>query len=94
MGDGKKNIGKKYQIILASSALKQLNSFPKNYREKIIQKIDSLSEEPRPFGVEKLKNRGNDYRVRVGIYRIIYSIYDKELLIDVIDIDHRKQIYK
>ncbi len=83
-----------YQIVIVKSAAKQLNTIPHLYKERIIKKIDSLSLNPRPFGAEKLANRENEYRVRVGVYRIVYSIFDKKLIVEVVDIDHRKQIYK
>ncbi|MEO5572690.1 MAG: type II toxin-antitoxin system RelE/ParE family toxin [Bacteroidia bacterium] len=85
---------KLYEIIIVKSAVKQLQSIPTHYREKIIQKVDALSSNPRPHGVEKLTNRDNEYRIRIGVYRVIYSIFDEKLIVEVVDIDHRKQIYK
>lgn len=89
-----KQKGKRYEIVILKSAFKQLNKIPQPYLSKISEKIDELSTMPRPIGVEKLTNRNNEYRVRVGTYRIIYSIFDKQLIIEVIDIDHRKQVYR
>jgi len=71
-----------------------LSKISEPYNSKIVEKINSLSIDPRPFGVEKLISRDNEYRVRVGVYRIVYSIFDNLLLIEVVDIDHRKQIYR
>lgn len=98
MGTSKANAKKQkvssYQIEITRSAIKQLADIPEPYQIKISEKIDGLSFDPRPFGVEKLSNRKNEYRVRVGVYRIVYSIFDKQLIIEVITIDHRKQVYK
>ena len=59
-----------YRIVIVKSAAKQLNDIPLLFKERIIRKIDLLAENPRPYGVEKLANRQNEYRVRVGDYRI------------------------
>ena len=83
-----------YKLNIVKSAFKQLSKLPTDYQEKIKIKIDALADTPRPHGCEKLSGRKNDYRIRIGIYRVVYSIFDKELLIEIIDIDHRKQIYR
>ena len=59
----------------------------------ILLAISDLSSNPRPKGCKKLKNRVA-YRIRVGDYRIIYEIYDDKLLIDVIHLGHRKEVYR
>ena len=56
-------------------------------------KIDALANHPRPHGVEKLKGESNFYRVRSGDYRIIYQIKDKVLLVLLIKIGHRREVY-
>ena len=81
-----------YNIEISETATKQLNKLPHNTYEELIRVIQSLAENPRPYGYKKLKGR-KGYRVRKGNYRIIYDIYDKILLIDVIAIGHRKDIY-
>ena len=63
-------------------------------RLKIVQKIDSLALNPRPPGVEKRAGRDNRYRVRNGDYRIIYEIYDQVLLVLVVRIGHRREVYR
>ena len=100
MGDGKKNpeTDKQkiivYEVTVSKSALKQLEKLPADYKETIIAKIDSLAKNPRPHGCEKLSGTKNNYRIRAGMYRIVYSVFDKELVIDVVDVDHRKQVYR
>src|SRR5437762_1464896 len=85
---------KNYKVVILKTALKQLQVIPSPYKEKIVSKIDGLAFNPRPFGCEKLTNRENEYMVRYGPYRIVYSIFDKMLLIEVVNIDHRKQVYR
>ncbi|GAI91672.1 unnamed protein product, partial [marine sediment metagenome] len=60
----------------------------------ISNKISSLAENPYPEGYKKLKGSENDYRIRIGNYRIVYSIYNEILTIEVIKISHRKDIYR
>jgi mRNA interferase RelE/StbE len=82
-----------YSIEIKRSAQKQLAKISKPYSDAITEKILSLEVEPRPSGCIKLKGREGS-RIRVGDYRIVYEIKDNVLLIIVIDIDHRKQVYK
>ena len=83
----------KYTVIVSDDAERQLDRMPNNYSEKIIGKVQSLSENPRPFGYKKLKNRAG-YAIRWGDYRIIYEIEDDVLKVLVITIGNRKEIYR
>lgn len=83
-----------YRIVIKKSALEELKAVQKKFRLKIIQKIDELALDPRPSGVRKLESTENNYRVRVGDYRIIYQIVDAILVIDVIKIANRKEAYR
>lgn len=83
-----------YRITLKASAQKELEKIQKALREKIIVAINGLAEEPRPTGCKKLVNFDNHFRIRVGEYRIIYKIFDKELIVDVIKVGHRKDVYR
>lgn len=82
-----------YQIFISRTAQKQLNSLPENEAERLIVTIKSLAQNPRPSGYRKLKGR-DAYRIRKGNYRIIYEILDSMLIVDIIAIGHRKNIYK
>jgi len=53
-----------------------------------------LAENPRPYSNEKLTGTKNIYRIRVGVYRIVYEIIDRELIVYVFDVHHRKQVYR
>ena len=70
-----------------------MDKFPDIIADPILLAIESLQNDPRPIGYIKLKNR-EGYRIRSGDYRIIYDIFDSELIIDVITLGHRKDVYK
>ena len=84
----------KYKVSIKRSAVKEVESIPqKKERQRIIQRIGELAIDPRPPGSKKLS--GNDkYRVRQGSYRIVYSIEDKELIVVVVKVGHRKDVYR
>lgn len=83
-----------YQVEISKGALKQLKKLSPELQERIQVKIDDLATEPRPDGVKKLKNRDSGYRIRVGNYRIMYDIIDDILLIIIVEVGHRSNIYK
>jgi len=82
-----------YQITISNTAQKQLDNLLDSAAEKVISAIQALAHNPRPAGYIKLKGR-DGYRIRKGDYRIIYEIFDSILIIDIIAIGHRKNIYK
>lgn len=81
-----------YNITISKSAQKQLNKLQNDIADRIIDSIYTLADDPRPSGYKKLKGR-EAYRIRVGDYRVIYEIFDNVLLIDIIALGHRKDIY-
>lgn len=83
----------KYKITFKKSVAKDLKSLPKSDIKRILSKIDSLSENPRRKGAIKLSGE-NLYRIRQGLYRIIYEIRDNELVVQVIKVGHRSEVYK
>ena len=82
-----------YKILIRKRAIRALEKIQDPYYSIIKEAIYSLSNNPRPNGCLKLKGR-EGYRIRVAHYRIIYEIFDDKLLIDVIDLGHRKDIYE
>ncbi len=82
-----------YTIEFQKKVLKALVKINEPYYSAIKKQIYDLANNPRPQGYKKLKGR-KGYRIRVGNYRVIYEIFDDVLLIDVIDIGHRKEIYE
>ena len=83
----------KYKVTLRKRAVKALEKINEPYYTAIKQAVYSLAGQPRPQGCKKLKGR-DAYRIRVADYRIIYDIFDDVLLVDVIDMGHRKDIYE
>ena len=84
----------KYRIDFKRSAAKALKNIPKRDRERIRDKIDSLSESLPDPNITKMKGDNPFHRIRVGDYRIIYEIRDDILLILILKIGHRKGIYR
>jgi len=82
-----------YEIYFKQSVEKDFRAIPKKDLRKIIHRIEALSKDPRPPDHEKLTGQER-YRVRQGLYRIIYSIQDKELTIWVVKVGHRKDVYR
>ena len=83
-----------YRVVISHRAEKQLATLSKNVANAISLKIDSLAENPRPVGCKKLEGGDKEYRIRTGDYRIVYRIEDAFLVIEVIQIGHRKDVYK
>lgn len=83
----------KYTVQLTKKAQKQLDKISDSLSQPILAAIGNLADDPRPHGFKKLKSR-KGYRIRVGDYRVIYDIFDLELIIDVIALGHRKDVYE
>ncbi|MHB8261989.1 MAG: type II toxin-antitoxin system RelE family toxin [Bacteroidia bacterium] len=82
-----------YSLNFSKQALKELEKINEPYYSNIKKAIANLTTNPRPNGYKKLKSR-EGYRIRVSNYRIIYNIFDTELIIDIIALGHRKDIYE
>jgi mRNA interferase RelE/StbE len=82
-----------FRIEFSRSALKFLKGLAKKDAGRIVQAIEGLSLDPRPNGCKKLKGT-EGYRIRIGDYRVVYSIEDSRLLISVVKIGNRKDIYE
>lgn len=81
-----------YTLSIGKSAQKQLDKLSDDIANRLIEDIYKLADDPRPSGCKKLKGR-DGYRIRSGNYRIIYKIVDNLLLVNVIALGHRKDIY-
>jgi mRNA interferase RelE/StbE len=82
-----------YKVSLKKAAIKALENISEPYYSNIKTAIYNLAENPRPQGYKKLTGR-DGYRIRISDYRVIYDIYDDILLVDVINLGHRKDIYE
>lgn len=83
----------KYNITIKKRASKSLAKLPDGDYQKVRDGIRDLAENPRPFGCKKLTGR-ESWRIRIGVYRVIYTINDSQLKIVVIDVGHRRDIYR
>ena len=83
----------KYEIYFKESVEKDFRTIPKKDLKKIISRIKELSKDPRPPGHEKLTGQER-YRVRQGLYRIVYSVQDKKMTIWIVKVGHRKDVYR
>ncbi len=84
----------KFRVELAPPARKQIAGLDKTIATRILRKLDELAEDPRPAGCKKLQGDDNLWRVRVGDYRIVFSIFDDVLLVIVARIAHRRDVYR
>lgn len=83
----------KYEIIFKKSAFKELRSLPNKEVSRITKAISNLSDNPRPTGCKKLKGYTHLWRIRSGNYRVIYSIEDQILVVEILEIVDRKDAY-
>jgi mRNA interferase RelE/StbE len=83
-----------YQLIIKPSAEKQAAKLPAQTRHRITEAFDGLRENPRPRGCVKLKGEEDLWRIRVGNYRIVYAIEDDKLVVLVVRVAHRKDVYQ
>lgn len=83
-----------YAIYFKPSADKQLAKLPQDVQRRIVAAVDDLANDPRPAGVVKIAGDDNLWRIRVGDYRVVYEIHDDRLLVLVIRVAHRKDVYR
>lgn len=82
-----------YRLQIKPSAAKEIETLPPKDRQRVVARIQGLATAPRPPGCEKLSGR-EQYRVRQGNYRILYTLDDADLLVVVIKIGHRREVYR
>ena len=82
-----------YKIVFRKSVTKDLRSIPNKDVARILQRMEELQEDPRPVGSEKLSGQER-YRIRQGVYRIIYEVADGLLVVTVVKVGHRKHVYQ
>ncbi|WP_449407408.1 type II toxin-antitoxin system RelE family toxin [Microbacterium maritypicum] len=83
-----------YSVVVAPAAIRQLRKMDAVARRRIQAAIDLLAENPRPPAATRLVNFEGEWRVRVGDYRIVYDIHDRELLVLVLSTAHRREVYR
>jgi mRNA interferase RelE/StbE len=83
-----------YRLEIRDSAARQIARLPKPDQRRVMAAIADLAQTPRPDGVRKIVGAGNAYRVRVGDYRIVYEIIDRVLIVYIVRVAHRKDVYR
>jgi mRNA interferase RelE/StbE len=83
-----------YEITFARSARRELERLPSDVAIRILRKIESLGQDPRPRGVLKLAGTDDLWRLRSGEYRVVYAINDEKLIVDVVRVRHRRDAYQ
>jgi mRNA interferase RelE/StbE len=84
----------RYNVLIKPSALKEIESIPlKKDRQRILGRIERLSEDPRPHGSRKLSGQ-EAYRLRQGRYRVLYTVADRDLIVEVVRVGDRKDVYR
>ncbi|MEH2446403.1 MAG: type II toxin-antitoxin system RelE/ParE family toxin [Nostoc sp.] len=81
-----------YAIVISKSVQKQIDNLPNDLVERVIEKIQNLASEPRFDGIVKLKGSDNEYRIRIGDYRVRYEIDDQSQLLQILQCKHRKDV--
>lgn len=83
-----------YAVVFARSARKELQNLDPQVARRIIKQIETLVTDPRPSGVVKLDGAADLWRIRVGQWRVVYRILDRERLVDVVAVRHRSDAYR
>jgi mRNA interferase RelE/StbE len=83
----------RYRVVILPVAQKDHNAIPSPWYESIEERLLALSENPRPPGCKKLKD-GGDWRIRIGVYRVLYNINDSRSTVTILRIRHRKEVYR
>lgn len=83
-----------YAVEIDTKAAKEIRALPRQDQGRIIARVNALAENPRPPGCDKLAGDSGLWRIRSGIYRIIYQIQDARLLVVVVKVGHRRDVYR
>ena len=83
----------KYKLVFKKSVLKDLRPIPNKDLARILERMGALQNDPRPMGAEKLSGQER-YRIRQGKYRIVYEVTDSQLIVTVVRVGHRRDVYK
>jgi mRNA interferase RelE/StbE len=83
-----------YKVEWKHSAIKELEKLPRQMLARIVEAVNDLARDPYPGGTRKLSGSERTYRIRVGDYRVLYSIYNDKFIVEIIRVKHRKDVYK
>ena len=93
-GQGRSRPGMTYEVVLSPLAIRQLRKFDPDVRRRIQAVLELLSENPRPPAATRLVGGAGEWRVRTGDYRVIYEIHEGQLLVLVLRMGHRRDVYE
>lgn len=82
-----------YEVVFKKSVARDLRELPREDVRRILSRIRSLTDDPRPTGCQKLAG-GERYRIRQGVYRIVYAIEDARLVVVIVKVGHRRDVYR
>jgi mRNA interferase RelE/StbE len=94
LSQARSQAARRYNVVIQRNAQKQLNGLPRQSQARVMRAIDGLAIDPRPPSVVKLSGEENLYRVRAGDYRVIYSVQDAALLVLIVKVGDRKDVYR
>lgn len=83
-----------YTVVFTSAAARQVKKMPRPARDRVVAAVSALASDPRPHGSRKLVGEENAWRIRVGDYRVIYEVFDRELVVTVVRAAHRREVYE
>ncbi len=83
----------KYTVALTASATRELGKLPSQLVSRVFPRLENLANDPRPHGCKKMQGGDREWRIRIGDYRVVYTIDDAKLLVEVTRIRHRSAAY-
>jgi mRNA interferase RelE/StbE len=83
-----------YEVLIERTAERELKSLPTNLFDRIVTRIKALAVTPRPSGCHKLAGSKNDWRIRIGDYRVVYEIDDARQRVRIFRVRHRREVYR
>ena len=84
----------RFEVIIDTKAAREISALPREVQQRIIARIESLADNPRPPGCIKLSGASSLWRIRCGVYRVVYQISDDRLEVTVVTARHRKDAYR
>lgn len=82
-----------YRVEFTAAAARQVKKLPRPARDRVLDAIEDLEEDPRPHGARKLVGEQTAWRIRIGDYRVLYDVFDSELTVFVVRAAHRREVY-
>lgn len=82
-----------YRVEFTAAAARQVRKLPRPARDRVLDAVEDLGEDPRPHGAKKLVGERTAWRIRIGDYRVLYDVFDSELTVSVVRAAHRREVY-